>query len=122
MVRVAAFFALFVLTQGVEKRDYDFDVFWVGFPLKREDGRPLFEDAGHAELIVQIHSSQGRVSWPVPPAPRDGRNAEIGLPARSSLKDAGERQLACQPSSLRNAGERRLVRKRGLEPPPGCPD
>lgn len=58
---------------GIEKRDYDFDVFWVGFPLTRADGRPLLEDASHAELIVQIHSSQGRVNWPVPPILRDGR-------------------------------------------------
>lgn len=51
---------------GVEKRDYDFDVFWVGFPLHDQEGRFLLEGASDAELIVRIHSSEGRVSWPVP--------------------------------------------------------
>ena len=51
---------------GVEKRDYDFEVFWLGFPLHDSDGRFLLADATDAELVIQIHSSEGHVSWLVP--------------------------------------------------------
>lgn len=51
---------------GVERRDYDYDQFWVGFPLTTRDGRFIFEGAVRAELIVRVGGSEGRVTWPVP--------------------------------------------------------
>lgn len=52
---------------GVLQRNYDYDRFWVTFPLTREDGTALFGDAdGMAQLIVRIISKEGRVEWPVP--------------------------------------------------------
>ena len=52
--------------EGVEKRDYDYDVFWLGFSLRDSDNRFLLAGATNAELVVRIHSSEGRVSWPIP--------------------------------------------------------
>lgn len=56
--------------KGVDKRDYAYDVFWVGFPLER-DGVPLFapEDR-EAELVVRIEGKEGRVAWTIPPSIR----------------------------------------------------
>lgn len=52
---------------GVAQRDYDYDVFWVVFPLKSENGEPLFaESTVSAELIVRIYNKEGKVSWKVP--------------------------------------------------------
>ena len=51
---------------GVEKRDYDFDVFVLGFPLHDSDRRFVLTGATEAELVIRINSSEGRVSWPVP--------------------------------------------------------
>lgn len=51
---------------GVLRRNYDYDRFWVTFPLKK-DGRAVFEPAdATAELIVRIHGREGRVEWPIP--------------------------------------------------------
>ncbi len=55
---------------GVEKRDYDFDVFWVGFPLRTTDGGFLFDGATEAEVVVRVASSEGRVRFAVPPSIR----------------------------------------------------
>ena len=56
---------------GVVERDYDYDVFWVPFALRREGGTPLFEDStAEAELIVRVHEKEGRVAWPIPPSMR----------------------------------------------------
>ena len=56
---------------GVLRRNYDYDRFWVVFPLKDADGRPLFSDnTPTAELVVRIYDRQGRVKWPVPLALR----------------------------------------------------
>ncbi len=50
-----------------EGRNYDYDRFWVTFPLTREDGSALFGDADRvAQLIVRIMNKEGRVEWPVP--------------------------------------------------------
>lgn len=70
---------------GVEKRDYDFDVFWVGFPLHDREGRFVLEGSTHAELIVRIHSSEGRVSWPIPHSIR--RSASEPSDAPSPRRD-----------------------------------
>lgn len=61
--------------KGVDKRDYAYDVFWVGFPLDR-DGTPLFgpEDQ-EAELVVRIEGKEGRVTWAIPPSIRALRPA-----------------------------------------------
>ena len=53
--------------QGVYRRDYNYDRFWVVFPLKRADGTPLLP-AGTAQvaLTVRSHDKEGRVKWPRP--------------------------------------------------------
>ena len=51
---------------GVEKRDYDFDVFLLGFPLRDAEGRFVLADTTQAELVIRLNSSEGRVSWTVP--------------------------------------------------------
>ena len=57
---------------GVVQRDYDYDVFWLVFPLVNDRGEPLFSEATkEAELIVRIYSKEGRVSWRVPDSIRD---------------------------------------------------
>jgi hypothetical protein len=61
--------------KGVDKRDYAYDVFWMGFPLER-DGRPLFGPDDHeAELLVRIEGKEGRVIWTIPPSVRARRPA-----------------------------------------------
>jgi hypothetical protein len=55
---------------GVEKRDYDFDVFWVGFPLRSADGAFLFDGVTEAEVVVRVANSEGRVRFAVPPSIR----------------------------------------------------
>lgn len=53
---------------GVLRRNYDYDRFWVVFPL-RSDGSVLFGGSDRlAELVVRIHDKEGRVEWPVPPS------------------------------------------------------
>lgn len=57
---------------GVLRRNYDYDRFWVVFPLHHEDGSPVMPaGATHGELIVRIHDKEGRVKWPVPQSLRD---------------------------------------------------
>lgn len=52
---------------GVLRRNYDYDRFWVVFPLKRDDGSAVIpSDAVSAELVVRIHNQEGRVQWMVP--------------------------------------------------------
>ena len=52
---------------GVFRKDYDYEVFWVVFPLNNEAGKPLFpETVSEAELVVRIYNKEGRVKWPVP--------------------------------------------------------
>jgi hypothetical protein len=58
--------------QGVTRRNYDYDRFWVVFPLKEHDGRPLFGASdSEAELIVRIYDREGRVTWRVPSSTRE---------------------------------------------------
>jgi hypothetical protein len=52
---------------GVLRRNYDYDRFWVTFPLDK-DGNPVFSGPGLAELVVRIYDKEGRVEWPVPAA------------------------------------------------------
>lgn len=52
---------------GVAQRDYDYDVFWIVFPLKTEKGEPIFsESTTEAELVVRIYNKEGKVSWRIP--------------------------------------------------------
>ena len=52
---------------GVLRRNYDYDRFWVKFPLQLANGEPLFREGDmEAELVVRIHDKEGRVSWRIP--------------------------------------------------------
>jgi hypothetical protein len=52
---------------GITRRDYAYDRFWMVFPLKTADGRPLFgPQTTEAELIVRIYDKEARVKWPIP--------------------------------------------------------
>jgi hypothetical protein len=53
---------------GVLRRNYDYDRFWVSFPLKK-DGKPTIPaEAVAVDLVVRIYDKEGRVSWPLTPA------------------------------------------------------
>jgi hypothetical protein len=70
---------------GTMRRNYDYDQFWVVFPLTGTDGAPLFPtEAREAELVVRIHDKEGRVRWTIPDAFR--RPA-----APASLREMGHR-------------------------------
>lgn len=59
---------------GVLRRNYDYDRFWVAFPLTRAANAPLFSPADtHAELVVRIYDKEGRVEWPIPASIRNRR-------------------------------------------------
>ena len=50
---------------GVLRRNYDYDRFWVVFPLTHADGAPVIpRDAVAVELVVRISGREGRVRWP----------------------------------------------------------
>lgn len=51
---------------GVLRRNYDYDRFWVTFPVKKDSVSVLGDGDRIAELIVRIHEKEGRVEWPVP--------------------------------------------------------
>jgi hypothetical protein len=58
--------------QGVMRRNYDYDRFWVAFPLRGTEGQPLFRETDReAELIVRVYDREGRVTWPVPASIRE---------------------------------------------------
>jgi hypothetical protein len=51
---------------GVLRRNYDYDRFWLTFPLTVR-GKPVFGSEDRAAvLLVRIHEKEGRVEWPVP--------------------------------------------------------
>ena len=53
--------------RGVYRRDYNYELFWVTFPLKANNGGPLFpRGVTQASMAVRISSKEGRVSFPVP--------------------------------------------------------
>jgi hypothetical protein len=56
--------------QGVLKRNYDYDRFWVLFPWKSDKGERLASTPS-LELTVQIEGQEGSVRWPVPASLRD---------------------------------------------------
>jgi len=50
---------------GVLRRNYDYDRFWVTFPLS-DAGSPVFTAQDRtAELVVRIYDKEGRVEWPL---------------------------------------------------------
>ncbi|HXG70363.1 MAG TPA: hypothetical protein VNJ04_07080 [Gemmatimonadaceae bacterium] len=56
---------------GVLRRHYDYDRFWVTFPLTGPDAQPLFSPSDQdAELVVRIYEKEGRVEWPIPASMR----------------------------------------------------
>lgn len=53
------------LFAGVGRRNYDYERFWLTFPL-HTDGAPSFpEGVTSVDLIVRIKSKEGHVTWPV---------------------------------------------------------
>jgi hypothetical protein len=53
--------------RGVFRRDYNYELFWVVFPLHAADGSALFPSGtSHADLTVRISNKEGHVSFPVP--------------------------------------------------------
>lgn len=58
---------------GVLRRNYDYDRFWLTFPLTGPHGGRLFTSSDQAaELVVRIHDKEGHVEWPIPPSVRTG--------------------------------------------------
>ena len=56
---------------GTRRRNYDYEQFWIVFPLALDDGRPLFmDDVKEVELVVRIYDKEGRVEWRVPDSVR----------------------------------------------------
>ncbi len=51
---------------GLLPRNYDYDRFWMVFPLHTSEGAPLFDETSEAELVVRIDGKEGRVAWRVP--------------------------------------------------------
>ncbi|HEX2640367.1 MAG TPA: hypothetical protein VHL50_07345 [Pyrinomonadaceae bacterium] len=57
--------------RGVAKRDYEYDVFWVIFPLVDKNGKPVFDDSVNSmELSVGIYKKEGKLTWPISPSLR----------------------------------------------------
>ena len=53
------------------KRDYEYDVFWVIFPLVDENKKPIFSDSVTSfELMVGIYKKEGKITWPISPSMR----------------------------------------------------
>jgi hypothetical protein len=51
---------------GVERRNYDYDRFWVVFPLVGEAATPIFGNgASEAELITRVYSQEEHTYWPI---------------------------------------------------------
>jgi hypothetical protein len=52
---------------GVLRRNYDYDRFWVTFPLTGLTGTRLFSSSDrNAVLVVRIYENEGHVQWPIP--------------------------------------------------------
>lgn len=64
---------------GVFKRDYNYDVFWVTFPLLDNNDSPLIpRNTSEFELFVGIYSKEGRVNWKIPNSVIEKINAVSG--------------------------------------------
>jgi hypothetical protein len=63
--------------QGVRQRNYDYDRFWMVFPLETAKGEPLIgSGTSEVELVVRIYNREGTVRWPVSAGIRT-RSAEL---------------------------------------------
>lgn len=63
---------------GVEKRDYDYDLFWMVFPLFTAKGEPLFSSSDkEAELVVRINNKEGKITFPIPESIRQRINSLV---------------------------------------------
>jgi len=52
---------------GIMPRDYSYERFWVVFRLADDSAQSIFPDAAReCELVVRIHSKEGRVGWTIP--------------------------------------------------------
>jgi len=48
-------------------RDYAYEIFWLVFPSKTEDGQPIFSAADReTEMSVQIQGKVGKIKFPIP--------------------------------------------------------
>lgn len=67
---------------GISRRDYDYDVFWIVFPLV-DDSKTLRLplDLREIQLIVGIYGKEGRISWPMPAS------------VRTKMKDLSKNQI-----------------------------
>jgi hypothetical protein len=72
--------------QTVRQRNYDYDRFWLVFPLLAENGEPLIpSETSEVELVVRIYKREGAVRWTVPASVRR-RAVELSA-ARKKTKD-----------------------------------
>lgn len=56
------------LFSGVTRRDYEYDAFWVIFPLVDGNKKPFFgESVNTIEVSIGIESSEGKLSWTITP-------------------------------------------------------
>ncbi len=52
---------------GIEPRDYDYDVFWAAFALNNETRNTLFNSTSQEiELVVRIEEKEGKIRFPIP--------------------------------------------------------
>lgn len=57
--------------RGVTKRDYEYDVFWVAFPLLNKNNKPVFsEQVSTFELFIGFYKKEGKITWPISPSLR----------------------------------------------------
>lgn len=55
-----------IALKSVFTRDYDYDIFWVAFPLKDEKGIAVWSSVpSELEIIVGIYNKEGRVNWKI---------------------------------------------------------
>lgn len=55
---------------GVVRRNYDYDRFWITFPLRTNGAASFPPGATSVDLVVRIKSKEGRVTWPISPSER----------------------------------------------------
>jgi hypothetical protein len=55
---------------GVMRRNYDYDRFWVAFPLVVDGAASIPPRADHVDLVVRIHDKEGHVTWSLSAAMR----------------------------------------------------
>lgn len=48
---------------GVLRRNYDYDRYWVSFPLSVDGEATIPSAADRVDLVVRIHDKEGRVTW-----------------------------------------------------------